>query len=60
VLRKIFGPKVYVRVATSKYCVIRNFIICLMFVDPCIIAQFIKKSPTRCNNVSKFYYSLFT
>jgi len=29
----------------------------LMFVDPCIIVQFIKKNPTRCNNVSKFYYS---
>ena len=27
---------------------------CLMFVDPCIIVQFIKKNPTRCNNVSKF------
>ena len=30
-----------------------------MFVDPCIIIQFIKKNPTRCNNVSKFYYSIF-
>jgi hypothetical protein len=30
----------------------------LMFVDPCIIVQFIKKNPTRCNNVSKFYYSI--
>jgi hypothetical protein len=29
-----------------------------MFVDPCIIVQFIKKNPTRCNNVSKFYYSI--
>jgi len=27
----------------------------LMFVDPCIIIQFIKKNPTRCNNVSKFF-----
>ena len=26
----------------------------LMFVDPCIIAQFIQKNPTRCNSVSKF------
>jgi hypothetical protein len=26
----------------------------LMFVDPCIIVQFIKKNPTRCNSVSKF------
>jgi len=26
----------------------------LMFVDPCIIAQFIKKNPTRCNNVPNF------
>jgi hypothetical protein len=31
----------------------------LMFVGPCIILQFIKKNPTRCNNVSKFYYSTF-
>jgi hypothetical protein len=30
-----------------------------MFVDLCIIVQFIKKIPTRCNNVSKFYYSIF-
>jgi hypothetical protein len=30
-----------------------------MFVDPCIIVQFIKKNPTRCNNVSIFYYSIF-
>jgi hypothetical protein len=29
-----------------------------MFVDPCIIVQFIKQNPKRCNNVSKFYYSL--
>jgi hypothetical protein len=28
-------------------------------VDPCIIVQFIKKNPTRCNHVSKFYYSIF-
>jgi len=31
----------------------------LIFVDPCIIVQFIKKNPTRCNNVSQFYYSIF-
>jgi len=31
----------------------------LTFVDPCIIVQCIKKNPTRCNNVSKFYYSIF-
>jgi len=31
----------------------------LMFVDPCIIVQFIKNNPTRCRNVSKFYYSIF-
>jgi len=36
----------------------RNMIY-VMFVDPCIIVQFIKKNPTRCNNVSKFYYSTF-
>ena len=31
----------------------------LMFVDPRIIVRFIKKNPTRCNNVSKFHYSIF-
>jgi hypothetical protein len=31
----------------------------LMSVDPCIIVQFIMKNPTRCNNVSKLYYSIF-
>jgi len=31
----------------------------LMFVDPCIIVKFIKKNPTRCKSVSKFYYSVF-
>jgi len=25
-----------------------------MFVDPCIIVQFIQKNPTGCNSVSKF------
>jgi len=30
----------------------------LMFVDPCIIVQIMKKNPTRWNNVSKLY-SLF-
>jgi len=30
-----------------------------MFVDPCIIVQFIKINPTRCNNVLKFCYSMF-
>jgi hypothetical protein len=31
----------------------------LMFMDLCITVQFIKKNPTRSNNVSKFYYSIF-
>jgi len=26
-----------------------------MFVDPCIIVQFIRKNSTRCKNVSKFF-----
>jgi hypothetical protein len=30
-----------------------------MFVDPCNVGQFIRKNPTRCKNVSKFYYSIF-
>jgi len=28
-------------------------------MDLCIIVQFIKKNPARCNNVSKFCYSIF-
>jgi len=36
-----------------------NFLATLMFVDPCIILQFIKKYTTRCNSVSELYYSLF-
>jgi hypothetical protein len=35
----------------------KNFV--LMFVDPCIVVQFIKKNLTRCNSVSKFYYFVF-
>jgi len=28
-------------------------------MDPCIKVQFIKKDPTRCNNVSKFFIILY-
>jgi hypothetical protein len=31
----------------------------LVFMGLCIIVQFIKKNPTRCNNVSELYYSIF-
>jgi hypothetical protein len=31
----------------------------LMFVDPYIVVKFLEKNPKRCNDVSKFYYSLF-
>ena len=31
----------------------------LTFVDPCIIVKFIKKNPTRCNDVSKLYFFIF-
>jgi len=31
----------------------------LRFSNPCIILKFIKKNPTRCNDVSKPYYSIF-
>jgi len=46
--------KVYMK-SGLKYVTFIN----LMFVDPCITIQFIKKNPIRCNNVSKFYYSIF-
>jgi hypothetical protein len=36
-----------------------NIVECLMFVDPCIIVQFIQKNPTRCNCVSKFIIPLY-
>jgi len=29
----------------------------LMFLDACIIVQFLQKNPTRCNSVSKFIIS---
>jgi hypothetical protein len=45
--------------ATSVLIVKLRQAINFTFVDPCIIVQFIKKNPTRCNNVSKFYYSVF-
>jgi len=41
------------------FMALANLHLFLMFVDPCIIVQFRKKNPTRCNNVSKFYYSIF-
>jgi hypothetical protein len=47
-------------VRTSAITVNSREYINLMFVDPCIIVQFIQKNPTRCNNVPKFYYSIFT
>jgi hypothetical protein len=31
----------------------------LMFVDPCLVVQFMKKNPTRCKTISKWYYSKF-
>ena len=31
----------------------------VMFVDPCTIVKFVKENPTRCNNISKFSYSIF-
>jgi hypothetical protein len=34
---------------------IDKYRVCLMFVDPCIIVDFMKKNTTKCNNVSKFY-----
>jgi hypothetical protein len=46
----------HINVSTVKYQANGHS---LTFVDPCIIVQFIKKNPTRCNNVSKFYYSVF-
>ena len=41
----------------GKHCWLQ--LMWLVFVDPCITVQFIKKNPTGCNNVSDFYYSIF-
>ena len=39
--------------------ILRFSFINLMFMDPSNIVQIINKNPTRRNNVSKFYYSIF-
>jgi len=53
----------WIPVKEKSYCLrfqmCCRLVILLMFVDSFIIVQFIKKNPTRCNNVSKFYYSIF-
>jgi len=36
-----------------------DFFVMLWILDPCIIVQFVKKNPTRCNSVSELYYSIF-
>jgi len=41
-----------------SYLIIK-FVRYLLFVDPCVIVQVINRNPTRCNNVSKLYYSIF-
>jgi len=61
----------YVHCVINTYAPVYKFVPCfyfqtvqfpfrhLTFVDQRIIVQFIKKNPTRCNSVSKFYYSIF-
>jgi len=39
----------------SLHCHMKSLYWYVMFVDLCIIVKFIKKNPTRFNNVSKFY-----
>jgi len=46
------------RCREGTHC-LRLHMMFLMFVDRHITVQFIKKNPTRCNNVSKFHYSIF-
>jgi hypothetical protein len=46
------GEKNGSRKCSTAYCDSRHTTnLSLMFVDPCIIVQFIKKNPTRCNNM---------
>jgi len=47
------------RIILHRMYVIKLSIVYLMFVDPCIVLQFLQKNPTRCNSVSNFYYSPF-
>jgi len=46
-------------VLQQRTCIPNSVKTTLTFVDPCTIVQFVKKNPTRCNNVSRFYYSIF-
>jgi hypothetical protein len=58
-LCEIMGMLMYVGgVHRNKYTCSGTVSI-LMFLDLCIIVQFMKKNPTGCNSVSKYYYSLF-
>jgi len=45
----------------TAHCMVK--VLLLIFLKTCICihrkTQFIEKNPTRCNSVSKFYYSLF-
>jgi hypothetical protein len=38
---------------SRKTMILLTRVVHLTFVDPCIIIQFVKRNPTRCNNVSK-------
>jgi hypothetical protein len=42
---------------TEQY--MKSKLVWCSWIIPCITVQFIKKNPTRCNNVSIFYYSIF-
>jgi len=43
----------------NDVCTMQQILGCLMFLDSCIIVKFRKKNPTKCNNISEFYYSIF-
>ena len=57
--RHLMQPTKITYVCSAIHIKYRNHSVNLMFMDPCIIVKFIKKNPTRCNNVSKFYYFIF-
>jgi hypothetical protein len=45
-------------IVAKKVCILHHLIFCIP-IRSHLYVSFIKKNPTRCNNVSKFYYSKF-
>jgi hypothetical protein len=55
---RLFYYRIRKQYMNSLRRILGNKIEDLMFVNSCVIVQFIKKNSKRCNNVLKFYYSI--